>query len=41
MAQLSATAGPFAAPYDVNTVVDQVFDLAQKALEAQRDFATN
>jgi carboxypeptidase C (cathepsin A) len=41
MAQLPATAAPFAAPYDVNTVVDQVFDLAQKVLEAQRDFAKN
>jgi hypothetical protein len=39
--QLPATADPFAAPYDVNTVVDQVFDLAEKVLEAQRDFAKN
>ena len=39
--QLPATAAPFAAPYDVNTVVDQVFDLAEKVLEAQRDFAKN
>jgi endo-alpha-1,4-polygalactosaminidase (GH114 family) len=41
MAQLPATAAPFAAPYDVNAVVDQVFDLAEKVLEAQRDFAKN
>jgi len=39
--QLPATAAPFATPYDVNTVVDQVFDLAEKVLEAQRDFAKN
>jgi carboxypeptidase C (cathepsin A) len=41
MAQLPATTAPFAAPYDVNAVVDQVFDLAVKVLEAQRDFAKN
>jgi acetyl-CoA carboxylase carboxyltransferase component len=41
MGQLPATTTPFAAPYDVNTVVDQVFDLAEKVLEAQRDFAKN
>jgi hypothetical protein len=41
VAQLPATATPFAAPYDVNAVVDQVFDLAVKVLEAQRDFAKN
>ena len=39
--QFPATAAPFAAPYDVNTVVDQVFDLAENVLEAQRDFAKN
>ncbi|HEX2362973.1 MAG TPA: hypothetical protein VHI11_12940, partial [Jiangellaceae bacterium] len=37
----TASAASFAAPYDVNTVVDQVFDLAEKVLEAQRDFAKN
>jgi hypothetical protein len=41
MGQLPATAAPFAAPYDINTVVDQVFDMAEKVLEAQRDFAKN
>jgi hypothetical protein len=41
VAQLPATAAPFAAPYDANTVVDQYFDLAEKVLKAQRDFAKN
>jgi hypothetical protein len=41
MGQLPATAAPFTAQYDVNTVIDQVFDLAEKVLEAQRDFAKN
>jgi hypothetical protein len=41
VAQLPATAAPFAAPYDVNTVVDQYFDLSEKVLKAQRDFAKN
>jgi hypothetical protein len=39
--QLPATAAPLAGPYDVNAVVDQVFDLAERVLEAQRDFAKN
>jgi hypothetical protein len=41
VAQLPATATPFAAPYDVNAVVDQYFDFAGKVLEVQRDFAKN
>ena len=41
VAQLPATAAPFAAPYDVNTIVDQYFDFAEKVLEIQRDFAKN
>ena len=41
MGQLPSAAAPIAAPYDVNTVIDQVFDLAEKVLEAQRDFAKN
>jgi hypothetical protein len=39
--QLPATTAPLTGTYDVNTVVDQVFDLAEKVLEAQRDFAKN
>jgi hypothetical protein len=35
--QLPTTATPF----DANQVVDQVFDLAEKVLKAQRDFAKN
>jgi len=38
MGQLPANAAAFAAPYDVNTAIDQFFDLAKKLLEAQRDF---
>jgi acetyl-CoA carboxylase carboxyltransferase component len=41
MGQLPAATAPLAAPYDVNTVIDQVFDLAEKVLEAERDFAKN
>ena len=41
MGQFPAATAPLAAPYDVNTVIDQVFDLAEKVLEAQRDFAKN
>jgi acetyl-CoA carboxylase carboxyltransferase component len=41
MGQLPATTASLAAPYDVNTVIDQVFDLAEKVLEAERDFAKN
>jgi acetyl-CoA carboxylase carboxyltransferase component len=41
MGQLPATTGSLAAPYDVNTVIDQVFDLAEKVLQAERDFAKN
>src|SRR5215207_10394721 len=37
MGQLPATAVPF----DASQVVDQVFDLAEKVLEAQREFAKN
>jgi predicted metalloprotease len=39
--QLPSASAPLAAPYDVNIVIDQVFDLAEKVLEAQRDFAKN
>jgi hypothetical protein len=41
MGQLPANAAAFAAPYDVNTAIDQFFDLAKKLLEAQRDFSKN
>jgi hypothetical protein len=39
VAQLPANAAPFAAPYDVDTLIDQYFDFVGKVLEVQRDFA--